>query len=100
MYASRPRVGRSAQHRSIALQCGSGSLIERIASRGIQIAFILGQMDERWARERAIELFSLATRYPYVSNSRWLMDTAGYEINRSISELPADFVRSHQARGR
>lgn len=66
----------------------------------MQIAFILGQMDERWARERAIELFSLATRYPYVSNSRWLMDTAGYEINRSISELPADFVRSHQARGR
>ena len=36
----------------------------------LQIAFILSKASEDWARKQAIELYSLATRYPYVSNSR------------------------------
>lgn len=66
----------------------------------IQIAFILSQASEDWAQERAVELYGLATRYPYVSKSRWLMDTAGLEIEESIRELPVDFVATHRARGR
>lgn len=66
----------------------------------VQIAFILNQEGDGWAREQAIELYSLATRYPYVSNSQWLMDTAGTEIERSISELTPEVVNAKQARGR
>jgi hypothetical protein len=61
---------------------------------------ILCQARERWAKERAIELYSLATRFPYVSNSHWLRDTAGLEIEGSFRELPLEFVDHALARGR
>ncbi len=65
----------------------------------MQIAFILSKTKEVWARQRAFELYSLAMRYPYGSNSSWLRDTAGLEIEKSISELPGDIVEAAKTRG-
>jgi predicted ATPase/DNA-binding CsgD family transcriptional regulator len=62
----------------------------------VQIAFVLCREDEDWARARAVELFSLATHYPYVTNSRWLMETTGTEIERFILGLPIHVVRANQ----
>ena len=66
----------------------------------VQIAFILCQEDEDRSRERVVELYSLATRYPYVSNSHWIMDTAGSEIEKSFGDLPVNVIEAARKRGR
>ena len=50
--------------------------------------------------ERAVELYALATRYPYVANSRWFEDVAGRHIRAAAEALPPDVVAAAQARGR
>jgi tetratricopeptide (TPR) repeat protein len=50
--------------------------------------------------ERAVELYALASRYPYVANSRWFEDVAGREITAAAEALPPDVVARAQERGR
>ena len=50
--------------------------------------------------ERAVELYALASRYPYVANSRWFEDVAGREIAAAAATLPPDVVAAAQERGR
>jgi tetratricopeptide (TPR) repeat protein len=49
--------------------------------------------------ERAIELYTLATRHPYVANSRWFEDVAGQQIEAAAVGLPPDVISAAQARG-
>jgi hypothetical protein len=49
--------------------------------------------------ERAIELYALATRYPFVANSRWFEDIFGQEIAAAASTLPPPRVSAAQERG-
>ncbi|MEA3396464.1 MAG: tetratricopeptide repeat protein, partial [Chloroflexota bacterium] len=60
-------------------------------------AFLLA---ERGQRERAVELYVLASRYPYVGNSRWFEDVFGRHIAAVAATLPLDVVAAAQARGR
>ncbi|MCD6344495.1 MAG: tetratricopeptide repeat protein [Anaerolineae bacterium] len=60
-------------------------------------AFLLA---ERGQRERAVELYALASRYPYVGNSRWFEDVFGRHIAAVAATLPPDVVAAAQARGR
>jgi len=55
---------------------------------------------DRGEVERAVELYALATRYPYVANSRWFEDVAGKHIAAAAATLPPDVVTAAQARGR
>ena len=48
----------------------------------------------------AVELYALASRFPYVSNSRWFEDVAGREIAAAAESLPRDVVARAQERGR
>ena len=50
--------------------------------------------------ERAVELYALASRYPYVGNSRWFEDVFGRHIAVVAATLPPEVVTAAQARGR
>ena len=52
------------------------------------------------ALERAVELYALASRYPYVACSHWFEDVAGTHIADMSAGLPADVVAAAQERGR
>ena len=47
-----------------------------------------------------MELYALASRYPFVANSRWFEDVAGRHIAAVAATLPPDVVAATQARGR
>ena len=50
--------------------------------------------------ERAVELYEMALRYPYVANSRWFEDVAGKEIAAIAAALPPAVVAAAKERGR
>ena len=50
--------------------------------------------------ERAVELYALASRYAFVSNSRWFEDVAGKQIAAAEGSLPPEVVAAAQERGR
>jgi tetratricopeptide (TPR) repeat protein len=61
------------------------------------IALILADQGEA---ERAVELYALASRYPYVGNSRFFDDIAGKHFATVGTTLPAEVVAAAQERGR
>ena len=50
--------------------------------------------------ERGVELYALASRYPYVANSRWFEDVVGKHIASAAASLPPDVVAAAQKRAR
>jgi tetratricopeptide (TPR) repeat protein len=50
--------------------------------------------------ERALELYALASRYPFVDNSRWFEDVVGKEITAEGQSLPAQLRDEARERGR
>jgi hypothetical protein len=50
--------------------------------------------------ERAVELYALAARYPFVAHSRWFEDVAGRHIAAAAEALPPEVVAAAQERGR
>jgi len=63
----------------------------------LAIALLLA---DRCQKERAVELYALASRYPYVANSRWFEDIAGRHIAAVAATLPPDVVAAAQERGK
>jgi tetratricopeptide (TPR) repeat protein len=51
-------------------------------------------------QERAVELYALASRYPFVGKSRWFEDVAGKHIAAVAATLPPQVVATAQERGR
>lgn len=49
---------------------------------------------------RAVELYALATRYPFVGNSQWFEDVVGKHIEKAAESLPSDVVEAAKERGR
>jgi tetratricopeptide (TPR) repeat protein len=62
-------------------------------------AYTLLLIDEK-EPQRAVELYALASRYPFVSNSCWFDAVFGRQIAVAAAALPADAVTAAQARGR
>jgi transcriptional regulator with XRE-family HTH domain/tetratricopeptide (TPR) repeat protein len=50
--------------------------------------------------ERAIEIYSLALKYPYISKSKWFEDIAGCQIASIEAALPPETVSAARSRGR
>jgi tetratricopeptide (TPR) repeat protein len=50
--------------------------------------------------ERAVELYALASRYPYVANSQWFEDVVGKHIAAVSATLSPGVVSAEQQRGR
>ncbi len=61
------------------------------------IALLLADQGEK---ERAVELYALASRYPLVANSRWFEGVAGKHIAAVAATLPPEVVAAAQERGR
>jgi hypothetical protein len=61
------------------------------------IALLLADQGEK---ERAVELYGLASRYEFVGNSRWFVDVAGRHITAVAATLPPDVVTAARERGR
>jgi hypothetical protein len=55
---------------------------------------------DRGEAERAVELYALASRYPFVASSRWFEDVAGKHTAAAATGLPPDAVAAAQERGR
>jgi tetratricopeptide (TPR) repeat protein len=55
---------------------------------------------DRGEVERAVELYALVSRYPYVANAQWFEDAAGKHIAAAAVTLPPDVVVAAQERGR
>ena len=57
-------------------------------------------MADRGDAEWAVQIYALASRYPYVANSRFYEDLAGKHIAAVAAALPAEVVAAAQERGR
>jgi hypothetical protein len=68
-------------------------LIEALPVVGLLLA-------DEGEKEQAVELFALASRYPYVASSQWFEDVAGKHIAAVAATLPPDEVSAAQQRGR
>jgi tetratricopeptide (TPR) repeat protein len=55
---------------------------------------------DRGERARAVELYALASRYPFVGRSRWFEDVAGRELSAVGEALPPEVVTAAEERGR
>ena len=53
----------------------------------------------RGKKEQAVELYALASRYPFVANSRWFDDIVGRHIAAVAATLPLDLVAAAEERG-
>jgi hypothetical protein len=49
--------------------------------------------------ERGLELYALASRYPFVANSRWFEDIAGNQLAAVAANLPTAVVNAARERG-
>jgi hypothetical protein len=50
-------------------------------------------------RERAVEVYALATRHPFAANSPWFEDTYGRQIAAAAKDLPAQAIAAARERG-
>jgi tetratricopeptide (TPR) repeat protein len=55
---------------------------------------------DRGEVEQAVELYAMASRYPFVANAQWFEDVAGRHIIAAAAILPPDVVAAAQERGR
>ena len=60
-------------------------------------ALLLAGLGER---ERAVELYALASRYPHVANSCWFRDVFGRHIEAVAATLPPEVAEAARERGR
>jgi tetratricopeptide (TPR) repeat protein len=61
------------------------------------MALLLADQGEN---ERGVELYALASRYPFVAKSRWFEDAVGQQIAAVAATLPAERVAILEERGR
>ena len=54
---------------------------------------------ERGEVERAVEIYALVNRHPYVANSRWFGDVFGSLVDKAAARLEPAEVAAAQARG-
>jgi predicted ATPase/DNA-binding SARP family transcriptional activator len=86
------------QHLCSALRVASetGAMAPSIFSIA-KVALLLADQGEV---ERAVELYALASRYPYIGNSRYWEDIAGKPIAAVAATLPPEAVTAARERGR
>ncbi len=92
------QVRQAKLHLAKALRLGeeSGSVPALLWALAM-IALLLVDQGES---ERAVELYALAERYPFVANSRWFEHVAGRHIAAVGAGLPPDIAAAARERGR
>ena len=91
-------LSRGQDHLSEALRISAETgAFEPSLSTLPAIALLLA---DRGERERAVELYALASEHPYVANSRWFESVYGRHIAAVADTLPSDAVVAAEERGR
>jgi tetratricopeptide (TPR) repeat protein len=91
-----PALARRYLCKALRIGCETGTFRPRITPVPAMALLFLDDGEI----ERAVELYALASRYPYVACSHWLEDVAGKHIAAMAAGLPADVVAAAQDRGR
>ena len=65
---------------------------------GLPVAALL--LADQGAVDRAVEVYACASRYDFVSKSRWFEDVVGHQIRTMAASLPAEAVELAVNRGR
>jgi tetratricopeptide (TPR) repeat protein len=63
------------------------------------IPVVLADEDDPRLKERAVELYALATSHPFVAKAQLFEDVAGRNIRASTASLPPDVIAAAQERG-
>jgi predicted ATPase/DNA-binding SARP family transcriptional activator len=92
------QLPQAEQHLAEALR--TASEIQAIFPHTTALAAIALLLADQGEKERAVELYALASRYPRVANSRWFDDIAGRHISVVAATLRPDVVAAARARGR
>ena len=92
------QLSQARQHLREALQIATdiGAFMPRILALPA-VALLLA---DRGEVERAVEIYALVSRYPFVANSRWFEDVGGKQIGAVAATLPPEVVAAAQERGR
>jgi hypothetical protein len=77
--------------------CASGFSPVARALSPLLMALLLADQHEA---ERAVELYALAERYPFVASSRWFEDVVGQPMAVIAATLPSAVVAAAKERGR
>ena len=72
---------------------GHSVLLETVPATALLLA-------DAGKHERAVELYALASRYPFVANSRWFEDVFGRHIAAIAATLPPEVAEAARERGR
>jgi predicted ATPase/DNA-binding SARP family transcriptional activator len=81
-----------------ALQIGVDLEVFMPAMYGLPVAALL--LADQGALERAVEVYACASRYEFVSKSRWFEDMIGRQIRTVAASLPLEAIEAAQDRGR
>jgi predicted ATPase len=86
------------EHIRVGLRKGLeiSSSIAQVHALSATAFFLAGQGD----RERAVEIYALASRYPRISKSQWYQDIIEHPLATLTSSLPAEVIAAAQKRGR
>lgn len=60
----------------------------------------LAQMLNEGKGEKAVELYTQASRYPVVADSQWFEDVAGRHVTAVAATLPPGVISAAKERGR
>ena len=91
-------LGAASQHLLEALQIGSA--IGAFWPLMLALPGVALFVADAGEHERAVELYALASRYPYVANSRWFEDVFGRHIDAVAATLPPEVAEEARKRGR
>ncbi len=86
-------------HEALRTAADTGAYMPFVLALPI-VALLLADRGDAQGAERAVELYALASRYPFVANSRWFEDVAGRHIAAVAATLPPEVVAAAQERGR
>jgi predicted ATPase/DNA-binding SARP family transcriptional activator len=66
----------------------------------VTLAFVALFLAKQGQAEQAVEIYTLASRFPYVGRSHWFEDVAGRHVAAAAVALPSEVVAAAQEQGR
>jgi hypothetical protein len=76
------------------MEMGGGFALLRVLPAAALLSSVAG------GAVHAVEAYALASRYPYVADSRWFEDVVARHITAAAATLPSEVVAAAQERGR
>ena len=92
------QLAQARRHLSQALRTGTG--IMSTPTSLVVLPAISLLLADQGEKERAVELYALAARYPWVNHNCFIEDLAGKHIAAVAATLPPDVVAAARERGR